>query len=55
LDNVVLSPHLAGADETSSVAMSVEAADNIVKLSKHEWPVGAVINHVLQDNWSWER
>lgn len=55
LENVVLSPHMAGADETSSVAMSVEAATNIAMLSQDQWPVGAVVNQALQENWTWRR
>ena len=54
LDNVVASPHLAGADETSSAAMGVEAADCIIKLYRGQWPGTAVLNQELRDRWKWE-
>ncbi|MCA9206212.1 MAG: 3-phosphoglycerate dehydrogenase, partial [Planctomycetales bacterium] len=53
LDNVVLSPHLAGTDEESLVAMGVEAADCIIRLSRGEWPEGAVVNAELREGWQW--
>lgn len=54
LDNVVLSPHVAGTDELSLVAMGVEAAECIVKLHRGEWPEGAVLNNELRTNWRWK-
>ncbi len=54
LDNVVLSPHLAGTDELSLEGMGVEAAECIVKLYQGTWPEGAVVNDQLRDGWSWE-
>jgi phosphoglycerate dehydrogenase-like enzyme len=53
LDNVVLSPHLAGTDELSLEGMGVEAADCIVKLYQGTWPEGAVVNEQLRDTWRW--
>lgn len=53
LENVVVSPHIAGTDEKSLEAMGVEAADCIIKLSRNEWPDGAVVNADLRDTWSW--
>ncbi len=53
LDNVVCSPHIAGADELSMEDMGIEAAQCIVKLSKGEWPDGAVVNESLKDSWNW--
>lgn len=55
LDNVVLSPHLAGTDETSLEAMGVEAAQCIAQLYRGEWPTGAVINEGLRPTWRWSR
>lgn len=55
LDNVVVSPHKAGTDEKSSEGMGVEAADCIIKLSRGEWPEGAVVNDQLREGWSWQR
>lgn len=51
LDNVVCSPHVAGTDELSLEAMGVEAATNIVKLFRGEWPEGAVVNAELRNGW----
>lgn len=53
LDNVVLSPHLAGTDEMSLVGMGVEAAECIARLHRGEWPEGAVVNDQLRDGWQW--
>ena len=53
LDNVVLSPHLAGTDELSLVGMGVEAAECIVKLYQGHWPTGAVVNDQLREGWRW--
>lgn len=53
LDNVVVSPHIAGADELSSQQMGVEAAECIVKLYRNQWPEGAVVNDSLRDTWKW--
>jgi len=33
--------------------MGIEAADCIIKLSRNEWPEGAVVNAELRDGWSW--
>lgn len=53
LENVVLTPHVAGGDELSLVQMGVEAAQNIVALSRGQWPQGAVVNEDLRENWKW--
>ena len=53
LDNVVLSPHVAGEDEQSTIDMGVEAATCIVNLYRGEWPDEAVVNKELKGNWSW--
>lgn len=53
LNNVVVSPHIAGADELSLEQMGIEAADCIAKLSRNQWPIGAVVNDSLRDNWKW--
>ena len=52
-DNVVCSPHIAGNDERSMEDMGIEAATCIVKLSRGEWPVGAVVNDSLKETWKW--
>ncbi len=53
MDNVVVAPHIAGADELSLEKMGVEAAECIVKLSRNEWPNGAVVNDQLRETWKW--
>ena len=53
LDNVVVSPHIAGADVLSLEQMGTEAAQCIAKLYRGEWPDGAVVNDTLKGSWSW--
>jgi D-3-phosphoglycerate dehydrogenase / 2-oxoglutarate reductase len=53
LDNVVVCPHIAGADELSQMNMAIEAADCIIRLSRNDWPAGAVVNAELQTDWKW--
>lgn len=55
LDNLVVSPHIAGADETSLVAMGVEAAECIASLYRGIWPEGAVVNDSLKERFRWNR
>jgi phosphoglycerate dehydrogenase-like enzyme len=52
-DNLVASPHLGGADTLAQRSMAIEAADCIIKLSRNEWPCGAVVNKELQASWKW--
>ncbi len=53
LKNVVVSPHLAGADRLSQENMAIEAAQCIAKLYRGDWPAGAVINDELRASWKW--
>ena len=53
LDNIVVSPHVAGVDTLSKENMAIEAADCIIKLHRGEWPVSAVVNDDLRQNWKW--
>src|SRR5262245_9320508 len=53
LKNVVLSPHIAGADKLSQENMAIEAAECIVNLHRGEWPSGAVVNDELRGSWKW--
>ncbi len=53
LDNVVVSPHLGGVDTQSVEDMATEAAGNIIKLHRGEWPSGAVVNDDLRNDWKW--
>ena len=53
LDNVIVSPHVAGIDDVSSREMGIEAAQSIIDLSQGRWPEGAVINDGLKGKWRW--
>ena len=53
LDNVILSPHVAGLDELSVEEMGIEAANCIIDLSQARWPEGAVVNDGLRGKWRW--
>ena len=53
LDNVIVSPHVAGIDDVSSKEMGIEAAQSIIDLSQGRWPEGAVINDGLKGKWRW--
>lgn len=53
LKNIVVAPHLGGADKLSQDNMAIEAADCICKLYRNEWPGGAVVNEELRSQWKW--
>jgi len=53
LDNVVLTPHIAGTDTRSMEDMGIESARSIVTLSRGGWPEGAVVNEDLRGRWKW--
>lgn len=53
LNNVVLSPHVAGLDHESVVAMSHAAAESISLLYRGQWPAGRVVNENLARDWRW--
>lgn len=53
LENVILSPHIAGSDYQSREDMGFEAAASIIDLSEGRWPDGSVVNHELKEQWSW--
>ena len=53
LDNVVVSPHVAGCDSQSAHDMAAEAAQNILCLARGEWPESAVVNAELKPRWRW--
>ena len=44
---------MAGADQESSRAMGIEAAECIIKLARGEWPEGNVVNDELREGWKW--
>ena len=51
--NVVASPHVGGGDTQSNEDMAIESAQNIIALSRGNWPVAAVVNGELRAGWSW--
>ena len=53
LDNVILSPHVAGLDELSVEEMGIEAANCIIDLSQGRWPERSVVNDGLRGKWQW--
>lgn len=54
LDNVVLSPHIAGMDDLSLQQMADDAARSVVQLFRGYWPdEGVVVNSELCGQWSW--
>jgi phosphoglycerate dehydrogenase-like enzyme len=53
LDNVVLSPHIAGTDTESMSAMADLAAATIVELYHNRWPSDCVVNTELRESWRW--
>ena len=53
LDNVLLSPHMAGIDIESESAMSCQAAQCLVDLFHGRWPEGCVVNEELRPGWRW--
>ncbi len=55
MDNVVMTPHTAGLDALATRDMAIEAAECVVKLYRHDWPDGAVVNDELKTHWQWNR
>lgn len=53
LDNVLVSPHMAGLDEESLEAMTALAARCVADLYQARWPDGCVVNAELRPNWKW--
>jgi phosphoglycerate dehydrogenase-like enzyme len=53
LDNVFLSPHMAGLDHASLEAMGTVAARCIADLYQGRWPEGCVVNPQVRAGWKW--
>ena len=53
LENVVVSPHVAGWDYESIAAMAEIAARCVVDLYQRRWPDGCVVNDELRPGWHW--
>ncbi len=53
LKNVLLAPHLAGADNESRSGTLTMSADTIVKLASGEWPADRIVNLKGVSDWRW--
>ena len=53
LENVVLSPHVAGNDSLACENMGMDAAKTIIDLSRGIWPDESVVNSDVRGRWSW--
>jgi phosphoglycerate dehydrogenase-like enzyme len=53
LDNVVMSPHVAGVDVQSMSDMAVSAAQAIVDLSQGKWPAEKIVNPEVREKFRW--
>jgi phosphoglycerate dehydrogenase-like enzyme len=53
LDNVVLSPHIAGIDEQSWRDMAMMAAQTIACLSRGDWPAEQIVNPEVRSRFRW--
>jgi phosphoglycerate dehydrogenase-like enzyme len=53
LENVVVSPHVAGWDCESIAAMAEISARCVVELYQGRWPEGCVVNEQLRAGWKW--
>jgi D-3-phosphoglycerate dehydrogenase / 2-oxoglutarate reductase len=53
LDNVVLTPHVAGVDLQSRDDMAESAARAIVDLSRGEWPAEKIVNPEVRAKFKW--
>ena len=53
LNNVIVSPHVAGIDDVSTEDMGTEAAQSIIDLSQGRWPEDCIVNTDLKGDWRW--
>jgi D-3-phosphoglycerate dehydrogenase/(S)-sulfolactate dehydrogenase len=53
LDNVVVSPHMAGLDHESNAEMARRAAQSVVDLYEGRWPEGCIVNDEIRPGWKW--
>jgi phosphoglycerate dehydrogenase-like enzyme len=51
--NVLLSPHLAGADSQSMLETCEVTSQNIIDLQQGRWPDGCVVNTDVCPGWRW--
>ena len=53
LDNVILTPHVAGIDTQSFRDMGVSCAQSIIDLHRGKWVEEAILNRSLGADWRW--
>jgi phosphoglycerate dehydrogenase-like enzyme len=53
LENVLVTPHMAGVDIQSSIDMAVQAAQNMVDLYHGHWPEDSIVNPAIRSSWHW--
>ena len=53
LDNVILTPHVAGIDSQSFRDMGVSCAQSIIDLHRGKWVEEATLNGSLRADWRW--
>lgn len=53
LPNVLLAPHLAGADNESRNDTLTMSADTLIQLASGEWPVDRIVNLKGVTGWKW--
>ena len=53
MNNVVMSPHMAGNDTLSVENMRNEAAQFVIDLFNGNWPDDAIVNKELKNIWTW--
>ena len=51
LENVLVTPHVAGVDHQSAIDMAVQAAQNIIDLYHGQWPEGSIVNPAIRPGW----
>jgi phosphoglycerate dehydrogenase-like enzyme len=53
LDNVLVSPHIAGLDEQSNYDSQIMVARVLVDLAEGRWPAECVVNLRSARDWTW--
>ncbi len=53
LPNVLLAPHLAGADNESRNDTLTMSADTLIQLASGEWPADRIVNLKGVTGWKW--
>jgi D-3-phosphoglycerate dehydrogenase len=53
LENVLVTPHVAGVDDQSCADMAAQAAQNIIDLYHGHWPEDSIVNPAIRPGWHW--